>query len=234
MEIGTQYWTKQRCLIHVKPLNLQSLCYWGGCLNVRWCRSFERKHDNLLSLLEVELQPMAWPYLRIIRTSPRATLGGVSTLESEITREKRNQNGLEGVQRSYLEERLHQLLQEEDWPVVVDVYRLLLYGIVIFPHTEDYIDLAIINVFLTKRDRGENTYYTLSYCCERQGKSLRCCAHLLYLWLIAHLFHSKRKTTCPIEDFKWSWIRTMSHARWAEQLDGALERIIHWYPPWNE
>ncbi|RDY05229.1 hypothetical protein CR513_10952, partial [Mucuna pruriens] len=95
----------------------------------------------------------------------------------------------------------------------MDVYGLLVYEIVLFPHMEDYIDQAAIDIFLANRDRGENptmeilanTYYTLSYYCERQGKSLRCCAHLLYLLLTAHLFHNKRKTTCPIEDFKWRY-----------------------------
>ncbi|RDY10809.1 hypothetical protein CR513_04610, partial [Mucuna pruriens] len=42
-------------------------------------------------------------------------------------------------------ERLHQLQKEEDWPVVLDVYDLLVYGIVLFPHLEDYVDLAVID-----------------------------------------------------------------------------------------
>ncbi|RDX92415.1 hypothetical protein CR513_25464, partial [Mucuna pruriens] len=78
----------------------------------------------------------------------------------------------------------------------------LVYGTVMFPHGDDFIDLAAIDVYLSKRDRGENptialltnTYYTLNHCCERKGGNLRCCSHLLYLWLTTHLFHSKRKT----------------------------------------
>ncbi|RDX99234.1 hypothetical protein CR513_17736, partial [Mucuna pruriens] len=97
----------------------------------------------------------------------------------------------------------------------MDIYRLLVYGTVLFPRRDDYIDLTTIDAFLAKRDRGENptmallanTYYILNYCCERKGGSLRCCTHLLYLWLIAHLFHSKCKTACLVEDFKWSWLR---------------------------
>ncbi|RDX92597.1 hypothetical protein CR513_25257, partial [Mucuna pruriens] len=73
-----------------------------------------------------------------------------------MAREKRNQNGLEGIQKSYLEE------------------RLLVYGTVLFPHGDDFIDLAVVDAYLAKRERGENptillltnTYYTLSYCWE--------------------------------------------------------------------
>ncbi|RDX68575.1 hypothetical protein CR513_52415, partial [Mucuna pruriens] len=100
----------------------------------------------------------------------------------------------------------------------MDVFGLLLHGILLFPHLEDYVDLAAIEVFLAKKDRGENptmailanTYYILNYCYEKKEGSLRCCTYLLYLWLTAHLFHSKSKTTCRVEDFMWSWIKTMS------------------------
>ncbi|RDX64791.1 hypothetical protein CR513_56602, partial [Mucuna pruriens] len=79
-----------------------------------------------------------------------------------------------------------------------------------------------------------NTYYTLNYCCERKERGLRCCTYLLYLWMTTCLFHNKRKTTCPVEDFKSSWIKPMSKARWIEYLDRASKRTIRWYPLWNE
>ncbi|RDY11806.1 hypothetical protein CR513_03472, partial [Mucuna pruriens] len=110
------------------------------------------------------------------------------------------------------------------------------------PSSRRLVDLATIDVFLAKRDRGENpvivvlanTYYTLNYYCKRNGKSLRCYTHLLYLWMTANLFHSKCKMVCPIEDFKWSWIKTMSKLDWTQYLDEAFERTICWYPKWNE
>ncbi|RDX73689.1 hypothetical protein CR513_46679, partial [Mucuna pruriens] len=63
----------------------------------------------------------------------------------------------------------------------MDVYGPLIYGIVLFPHIEDYIDLAAIDAFLAKRDIGENliitilanTYYSMNYFYERNGKGLR-------------------------------------------------------------
>ncbi|RDY02431.1 hypothetical protein CR513_14111, partial [Mucuna pruriens] len=51
----------------------------------------------------------------------------------------------------------------------------------LFSHIEDYVDLAAIDAFLAKRDRGENpiiaailanTYYSLNYYYERNGKRL--------------------------------------------------------------
>ncbi|RDX74256.1 hypothetical protein CR513_46019, partial [Mucuna pruriens] len=140
---------------------------------------------------------------------PASDLNSKNSLPKEVL-SSRGQN--EGIQRINLEERLHQLLREEDWPAFMDVYRLLVYEIVLFPHLEDYIDLTTIDAFLVKRDKGENhiiavlanTYYTLNYCYERNGKSLRCCTPLLYLWMTTHHFHNKWRTACPMEDFQWS------------------------------
>ncbi|RDX75799.1 hypothetical protein CR513_44282, partial [Mucuna pruriens] len=38
----------------------------------------------------------------------------------------------------------------------MDVYALLIYGVMLFLHIEDYVDLAAVDAFLAKRDRGEN------------------------------------------------------------------------------
>ncbi|RDX62749.1 hypothetical protein CR513_58885, partial [Mucuna pruriens] len=106
-------------------------------------------------------------------------------------------------------ERLQQLVTEGDWPAFVDAYGLLVYGIFLFPHLEDYIVLMAIDAFLAKRDRGDNpiiavlanTYYTLNYCCEKNGRILRCCTYLLYLWMTTHLsttngrWHAPQKTS---------------------------------------
>ncbi|RDX80564.1 hypothetical protein CR513_38881, partial [Mucuna pruriens] len=76
-----------------------------------------------------------------------------------------------------------------DWPAVMDVYGLLVYGTILFPHGDDYVDLTIVDAYLIKRDKGENP-------------------------TIALLANTKRETTCPVEDFKWSWIKTMSRDLW--------------------
>ncbi|RDY05228.1 hypothetical protein CR513_10951, partial [Mucuna pruriens] len=118
--------------------HLQSLRYWGDCLKGQWHRAFERKHDNLLSILEVEVQPAALvtlaqyydsplrcftfrdfhiaptleEYKRLLRLplaeSPHyfhrgqyPSWASVAKLlrvsESEMAREKRIRNSLEGV-----------------------------------------------------------------------------------------------------------------------------------------
>ncbi|RDY05558.1 hypothetical protein CR513_10592, partial [Mucuna pruriens] len=79
-----------------------------------------------------------------------------------------------------------------------------------------------------------NTYYTLDYCSMRNGKGLRCCTTLLFLWLTTHLFHSNKTTRCPIEDHYWSCVKLLTKAEWTTCLDEAIVRSIWWYPQWNE
>ncbi|RDX73134.1 hypothetical protein CR513_47287, partial [Mucuna pruriens] len=141
-----------------------------------------------------------------------------------MVREKKNWNRLKGIQKSYSEKRLHQFREDGDWSAFMDVYRLLVYRMVLFPHRDDFMDLVAMDAYLAKRDGDENptmallanTYYTLNHCCEWKGGNLRL------------------KTACPIEDFQWCWIKTMSGDLWARQLDQATERTIRWYPMWNE
>ncbi|RDX68074.1 hypothetical protein CR513_52974, partial [Mucuna pruriens] len=96
-------------------------------------------------------------------------------------------NGLEGLPKASIEERLHQLQKVGDWLTFMDIYRLLVYDMVLFSQIEDHIDLVAIDAFLAKRDKGENpiiavlanTYYTLDYYHERNERGLRCCTSLL-------------------------------------------------------
>ncbi|RDX62743.1 hypothetical protein CR513_58887, partial [Mucuna pruriens] len=66
---------------------------------------------------------------------------------------------------------------------------------------------------------------------ELMLRILRCCTYLLYLWMIAHLFHNKWKMACLIEDFQSSWIKTMSKLEWTQCLEETSEKRIMWRIP---
>ncbi|RDY09574.1 hypothetical protein CR513_06035, partial [Mucuna pruriens] len=231
MEGETCYYDRKLRPIPTKMPHVHSPRRCGGHLKGQWRRTFEGRYDNLLSLLSIEiftfkdfqLVPTLEEYERLLGMFlgkslpyfPRGHYPSWALLakllrvpESEVLRQKKNRNWLEGIPRESLEERLQQLQKEEDWPTIIDLYGLLIYSIVLFPQIEDYVDLAAIDAFLGKRDRRENpvivvlanTYNTLDYYYRKNEKELRCCTSLLYLWMMAYLFHGKKKTTCLIED----------------------------------
>ncbi|RDX90231.1 hypothetical protein CR513_27929, partial [Mucuna pruriens] len=283
MEVGNQFQTGPWRHVHVKLPDMQSLWYWGLSLKGQRRRTFEKKHGNLIDILNIQVQPIALEmlvqyydtflrsftfnnfqiapileeYERLLglplETSPQYLYRGktpswssiaklLRVTEARLSKEKKIRNGTKGIYKSFLDERLHQFRQEEDWPAFMDVYGLAIYGLVLFPHGDDYIDMVSADAYMARRDRGENptmallanTYYTLNHCCERRGGYLRYCIPLLYLWMTSHLFHSKTKSLCPIEDFKWCCIKIMSKDLWAKLFDQVTERTIRWYPAWNE
>ncbi|RDX91777.1 hypothetical protein CR513_26186, partial [Mucuna pruriens] len=260
MEVENQFQTRPWRHVHVKLPDMQSLWYWDievqpAALEVLaqyydvFLRCFTFKDFQIAPTLEEYECILGLPLETSLQYFYRGQTPSWSSMakllkvtETRISREKRSRNGVKGIYKSYLEERLYKFRQDEDWPAFMDVYELLIYGIVLFPHGDDYIDLVAVDAYLARRDRGENpimallanTYYTLNHCCKRRGGNLRCCIPLLYLWMTTHLFHSKIKSAGPIEDFKWCWIKIMSKDLWAKHLDQATERTIRWYPMWNE
>ncbi|RDX62140.1 hypothetical protein CR513_59562, partial [Mucuna pruriens] len=162
--------------------------------------------------------------------------------EVEVREAKRAQNGIEGLPREYLEEVLAQHREAKNWQAVIDTLALLVYGIVLFPQLEDYVDMATVDVLLAVKEKNENlvpailadTYYTLNCCLSKRGKNLRCCIHALYLWMTTHCRPGRCKTGCPIEDYKWGCVRMMSGEEWIHHFMGLSENTINWYPKWNE
>jgi hypothetical protein len=76
-----------------------------------------------------------------------------------------------------------------------NVIALLVYGLILFPSTENFVDFATISVFLDvlKKDKDPvlallaNVYYTLHMRHEKRGDNIICCFLLLNRWFISHM-----------------------------------------------
>ncbi|RDY14359.1 hypothetical protein CR513_00582, partial [Mucuna pruriens] len=171
-----------------------------------------------------------------------AVAGLIRRPEAEVRQAKRARNGVEGLPREYLEDVLAQQREAKDWQAAIDTLALIIYGIVLFPRLEDYVDLAAVDVLLAVKEKNENpvpalladTYHTLNSCSGSQGRNLRCCIHALFLWMTAHCCPGRCKTGCPVEDYKWGCIRMMPGEEWIHLFMGLTESAIDWYPKWNE
>ena len=107
-----------------------------------------------------------------------------------------------------------------------NVLALLVYGLVMFPSTENFVDFAAISVFwvvLTK-DKDPvpallaNVYYTLHMRHEKQRGSIVCCLPLLYRWFISHMSKDQ------------SQMNKMDKDEWSQFLASLTENMICWYP----
>ncbi|XVF04657.1 hypothetical protein REPUB_Repub05bG0103700 [Reevesia pubescens] len=74
----------------------------------------------------------------------------------------------------------------------MSMFALAIYGIVIFPKIEGYIEVRVVD-FMAQVERDCNpastilakTFMSLSYCRRKEGSFLECSA-LLYVWLKSH------------------------------------------------
>jgi len=63
----------------------------------------------------------------------------------------------------------------------MDVFALILYGVMLFPNVGDYVDYVVVDIFVVVRTRFENpvttilanTYLALDLCCEGKMCKIR-------------------------------------------------------------
>ncbi|XP_020229593.1 uncharacterized protein LOC109810521 [Cajanus cajan] len=108
----------------------------------------------------------------------------------------------------------------------MDVLALIIYGIVLFPNVESFIDFATIDIFLAfKHERKSlvlaiilaDTYHSLTLRHERRGGMILCCLPILYLWFTSWMFK------------RGSQIEIKNKSEWAHSITNLSEKIISWY-----
>ena len=96
---------------------------------------------------------------------------------------------------------------------------LAIYGIVLFPNFDDFVDMTAICIFLTKNPVPTllaDVFYYLTWRSAKKGGMVACCAPLLYTWLQTHLPNGG-----PFVDQK--------DASWPQRLGSLRSSDISWY-----
>ncbi|RDX97832.1 hypothetical protein CR513_19350, partial [Mucuna pruriens] len=68
--------------------------------------------------------------------------------ESKMAKRRLSRNNVDGLSRSYLEGRMKHFSKSEDWVAFSNILGLVVYEIVLFPHLDNYVDIATIDAFL--------------------------------------------------------------------------------------
>ncbi|BAT73743.1 hypothetical protein VIGAN_01126700 [Vigna angularis var. angularis] len=146
-------------------------------------------------ILEMPLEGTT-PYQHLEHHASIPTLATIIKIHpKELEDRLVTRNQVHGLTQGFLEQHLHYLAEGEDWETFMDVLALAVYGIVLFPKVEGFVDYTAIDVFVAKKTRSENpvtavladVYGTMSFCHERKGKKILCCLSALYVWMTARL-----------------------------------------------
>ncbi|KAK2379956.1 hypothetical protein QL285_067696 [Trifolium repens] len=128
--------------------------------------------------------------------------------------------GAQGFTRKALEDKAQLVLANGNWKAYNAIFALLIYGLVLFPNVNDFIDLAAIGVFLTKNPAptllSDFLYSLHDRNSTRRGGQISCCAPLVQKWLMSHL--PDKGPLIENESLKWS-----------ERLNSLTEKDIRWY-----
>jgi len=119
------------------------------------------------------------PYNYLGRYTPILTLAEIMKIHPVKLEKKVTVKGkVMGLPKGYLEWYLYQLMKKERWTTFMDVLALVLYGVMLFPNVENFVDYAAINAFVAYKTQSENpviailaeVYGTFDQCYELKRK----------------------------------------------------------------
>jgi len=147
-----------------------------------------------------------------------------------------------GFSLSFLAKYLHQLCEERDWEVFMDVFALALFGIMLFPKTERFVDNAAISVYIAYRTRHESpvtailadTYLALNSSNPKKKTRMACCLPTLFVWLASRFEKRVVGIKCPVESVKQQRLKVKSKDKWSQYMACLTEEKIEWQPAWQQ
>lgn len=130
-----------------------------------------------------------------------------------------------GFYRAYLERKARELAKNKRWEKLLDVLALLIYGLILFPNLEGFIDDDSITVFWATRILDEDyvlallggVYYTLEVRYIKNRGLILCCIPLLYQWLMVQI------------SSKSSPIKAIDKDGWYQKVIPLTKKSICWY-----
>ncbi|KAJ1413028.1 hypothetical protein SESBI_19958 [Sesbania bispinosa] len=149
---------------------------------------------------------------------------------------------VKGWKKTLLEDHLETQAREKKWNFFKTTLALLIYGLVLFPFTMGLIDQAAMDVFFFYETQGLNpvmailadTLMSMEECHKKDGGQLRCCNHLLYVWIITHLYASDRLgySPDPFQKFHRIDVKEKSAKQWRDDFARYEAKFFPWVCPW--
>ena len=122
-------------------------------------------------------------------------------------------SGVKGFLAKFLIDKAQLFWDDMDFQAFEEVLALLIYGLVLFPNPDSFVDVNAIKIFLSRNPVPtllEDILHTLYTRTMKRRGVLMCCMPLLSRWFISHLPKSVLKN---VEGLGWSQrIMSLSHA----------------------
>jgi len=137
--------------------------------------------------------------------------------KSDIEGHWETRSGVKGFLAKFLLGKARMFLKSMSYQAFEDILALLIYGLVLFPNPDQFIDVHAIKIFLTRNPvptlLGDILHSLHTRTMKKRG-TLMCCIPLLSKWFISHLPRSVMRND---QRLKWhKRIMSLSHSdiRW--------------------
>ncbi|XP_050896087.1 uncharacterized protein LOC127102798 [Lathyrus oleraceus] len=95
-----------------------------------------------------------------------------------------------GFSRKFLEDQAKKMEKEGNWKSFYAVLAVLVYGIVLFPNIDHFVDHLAVRIFLSGNPVPfllADLHYALRDRHKNKGGTILCCAQLLHAWFKSHM-----------------------------------------------
>ncbi|XP_050909910.1 uncharacterized protein LOC127123753 [Lathyrus oleraceus] len=153
--------------------------------------------------------------------------------KKEVELNLKPKGGIHGFTSKFLVDKAIAFAEAESWTTFNAILALLIYGIVLFPNMEEFVDLATIHIFLTQNPVPtllDDTYYSIHVRTQKKKGTIIYYTPLLYRWFISHL-PNKGPFIENKANFKWSqWIMSLNaeDISWYSRIYDSVKLILNY------
>ncbi|XP_050878259.1 uncharacterized protein LOC127082076, partial [Lathyrus oleraceus] len=159
---------------------------------------------------------------------PKRIVSALGLKVSEVVDNWDVKGPFSGFSRKFLEDQAKKMEKEGDWESFYAVLAVLIYGIVLFPNIDHFVDHLAVRIFLSGNPVPfllADLYYTLHDRHERKGGIVLCCAQLLHAWFRSHMPEEGPFVSKELKPFQKLASLTSSHVKWYIR-DWETENVI--------
>ncbi|XP_050919191.1 uncharacterized protein LOC127136701 [Lathyrus oleraceus] len=138
----------------------------------------------------------------------------------EVELNLKPKGGIHSFISKFLVDKVIAFAEARSWTTFNANLAILIYGVVLFPNMEEFVDLAVIHIFLTQNPIPTlfaDTYYFIHVRTKKKKGTIVCCTPLLYRWFISHL-------PC-----KGPFVKNKDNLKWSQRIMSLNAEYIYWY-----
>ncbi|GAU37329.1 hypothetical protein TSUD_61430 [Trifolium subterraneum] len=152
--------------------------------------------------------------------APSVIANALHLKTSDIVSSRTKKGGFQGLTSNFLFGRAFGFAKNGDVTAFEAILALLIYGLVLFPNIDSFVDNSAIQIFLGGNPVPTllaDAYHSIHHRTHKGEGLILCCAPLLYRWFISHLPRTRHFKENP------------EKLRWAQRIMPLTSFDIVWY-----